>query len=180
MIDSYYFSYSFTKHVRKGHTRMSLFLGTHQNRLDVKGRVSVPASFRSALRKEQSKENHSLIFRPSHKMPCIEVWPLSIFSELTNSLDSLNLFSEEHDDIATTLYAEAWPIDPDREGRILLPDILKEHANLTDSVTFMGLGTIFQIWEPIAAIERCKAARHKVQQKTVAIPPKTTKKGVEL
>ncbi|EHD14172.1 cell division protein MraZ [Commensalibacter intestini A911] len=158
---------------------MSLFLGTHQNRLDVKGRVSVPANFRSALRKEQSKESHSLIFRPSHKMPCIEAWPLSIFSELTNSLDNLELFSEEHDDIATTLYAEAWPIDPDREGRILLPDILKEHANLTDAVTFMGLGTIFQIWEPSAAAERCKAARQKVQQKKLSITPKLNKKRIE-
>ncbi|CAI3923433.1 division/cell wall cluster transcriptional repressor MraZ [Commensalibacter communis] len=158
---------------------MSLFLGTHQNKLDAKGRVSVPASFRAALRKEQSKENNPLIFRPSHKMPCIEGWPLSIFSELTNSLNSLDLFSEEHDDIATTLYAEAWPIDSDREGRILLPDILKEHANLTDAVTFMGLGTIFQIWEPSAAAERCKTARQKVQQKNPSITPQSNKKRIE-
>lgn len=157
---------------------MSLFLGTHQNRLDVKGRVSVPASFRSALRKENTKESHSLIFRPSHKMPCIEVWPLSVFSELTNTLNNLDIFSEDHDDIATTLYAEAWPIDPDREGRILLPDILKEHASLTDAVTFMGLGKIFQIWEPTAAMERCKAARHKLQQKKPSMTKQTTEQGI--
>ncbi|MDI2112498.1 division/cell wall cluster transcriptional repressor MraZ [Commensalibacter nepenthis] len=158
---------------------MSLFLGTHQNRLDVKGRVSVPAIFRAALRKEHIKENNSLIFRPSHKMSCIEGWPLSVFSELTNSLSTLDLFSEEHDDIATTLYAEAWPLDLDREGRILLPDILKEHANLTDAVTFMGLGAIFQIWEPTAATERCKTARQKVQQKNLSITPQTHKKRIE-
>lgn len=156
---------------------MSLFLGTHQNRLDVKGRVSVPASFRSALHKEHSKDHHSLIFRPSHKMPCIEVWPLTIFSELTYALDQVDIFSETHDDLATTLYAEAWPIDPDREGRILLPDILKQHANLTDSITFMGLGKIFQIWEPTAAIERCLDARQKVQHQKSSIAKTKNREG---
>ncbi|MDI2090752.1 division/cell wall cluster transcriptional repressor MraZ [Commensalibacter oyaizuii] len=155
---------------------MSLFLGTHQNRLDVKGRVSVPASFRSALRQRQAKENHPLIFRPSHKMACIEGWPYEIFSELTNSLDTMDVFSEEHGDIATTLYAEAWPIEPDKEGRILLPDHLKEHANLTDTVTFMGLGTIFQIWEPSAALERCKSARQNLQKTPLSIPPIKTRR----
>lgn len=66
-------------------------------------------------------------------------------------MDDVNILSTEHNDLATLIYAQAWPIEVDREGRIILPDILKQHANLTNKVTFMGLGTIFQIWEPVAA-----------------------------
>lgn len=131
---------------------MNLFLGSHQNRLDAKGRVSIPANFRLNLRKEKTtKEELSFILRPSHTLPCIEGWPFAIFNKLTAVLDDVNILSTEHNDLATLIYAQAWHIEVDREGRIILPDILKQHANLTNKVTFMGLGTIFQIWEPVAA-----------------------------
>lgn len=131
---------------------MNLFLGSHQNRLDAKGRVSVPANFRLALRKLSTSENNgTLILRPSHTLPCVEGWPVSLFEKLTTVVDNIDIFSAMHNEIATLLYAQAWPVDLDREGRILLPDILKEHATLTNVTTFMGLGTIFQIWEPKAA-----------------------------
>ncbi|CAK7192091.1 Transcriptional regulator MraZ [Commensalibacter sp. Nvir] len=148
---------------------MNLFLGTHHNRLDIKGRVSIPASFRTCL-KQQEKHN-SLIFRPSHKMPCIEAWPFVVFMQLTLSLNNLDPLSDEHEDMATALYAEAWPIDLDKEGRIILPDFLKTHAHLTNSVTFLGLGTIFQIWEPKTALQRCSYAREKIKKNAVPLSP---------
>ncbi|MBV9247661.1 MAG: division/cell wall cluster transcriptional repressor MraZ, partial [Acetobacteraceae bacterium] len=130
---------------------MTHFLGTHQNRLDAKGRVSVPAPFRAALKpREQARENHGngggmqLVLRPSHQHPCIEAWPPAEFAALAQPLNRLDLFSPEHDDLAATLYSEAFPVETDREGRIVLPNELVAHAGLSDSVTFMGLGRIFQ------------------------------------
>lgn len=135
---------------------MTLFLGTHQNRLDAKGRVSIPASFRLCLKEKQKNNDITLILRPSSSLPCIEGWPVSVFNECTASLirnqDSTGgIFSRKQNDIATILYAQAWSVDPDREGRILLPDFLKAHANLENQASFLGLGTLFQIWEPVAA-----------------------------
>jgi MraZ protein len=147
---------------------MTHFLGTHQNRLDAKGRVSIPAPFRTALK--NGSDQASLILRPSHKQPCIEAWPVPVFSQLEAQMQGLDLFSESHDDMAAALYADAFPLDADKEGRILLPGSLAAHANLTDAVVFMGLGRIFQIWEPEAAERRRAEARERARARGLTLP----------
>ena len=150
---------------------MSVFLGTHQNRLDAKGRVSIPAGFRAVLRsRSQTAESISdasatvqIVLRPSHKHSCIEAWPPDAFAALASPLDRLDMFSEDHDDLSAALYADAYPVDTDREGRIMLPEMLTAHAGLSDSVAFMGLGHIFQIWEPKAAERRRTEARDRAR-----------------
>lgn len=152
---------------------MTHFLGTHQNRLDAKGRVSVPASFRAALRQgaEPAGGNGTqMVLRPSHKHPCVEAWPMAEFQALAAPLNRLDLFSEEHDDLASTLYAEAFPADIDKEGRIVLPDALIAHASLHDAVVFMGLGRTFQIWEPEAAERRRAEARESARSRRLTLP----------
>ena len=148
---------------------MTQFLGTHQNRLDAKGRVSVPAPFRAALR-DGAEATGALILRPSFKHPCVEAWPGPEFHSLAAPLNRLDLFSEEHDDLASTLYAEAFPADIDKEGRIVLPDALIAHAGLHDAVVFMGLGRIFQIWEPLAAERRRAEARERARARGLTLP----------
>ena len=160
---------------------MSHFLGTHQNRLDSKGRVSVPASFRNALRaptatpgstaaEDAASAASPIILRPSHKHQCIEAWPASAFDDLATPLQALDLFNEDADDLRTALYADAWPVEPDKEGRIVLPDSLVQYAGLTDAVVFMGLGRQFQIWEPAAAARRTAEARERARSRALTLP----------
>ena len=146
---------------------MSHFLGTHTNRLDAKGRVSVPAAFRASVRTLSEGGAQSLILLPSHLHDCIDVYPSAVFHAIAAPLDRLDMFSESHDDLAATLYANAVPIDVDRDGRIILPESLVAHAGLTDSVVFMGLGRIFQIWEPAAADRRRAEARTRARGVTL-------------
>ncbi|MGY6770656.1 division/cell wall cluster transcriptional repressor MraZ [Komagataeibacter sp. NFXK3] len=154
---------------------MSVFLGTHQNRLDAKGRVSIPSAFRAALRARAKSGEPLAILRPSHLHPCLEAWPADAFAALTRPLDEMDIFSEDHDDLATALYADAYPFEADREGRILLPESLRAHAGLTDQATFMGLGRTFQIWEPQAASARRADARLRARGLTAGrgMPPAT-------
>ncbi len=149
---------------------MAAFMGTHLNRLDAKGRVSVPAPFRTALRAGSEDGAASLVLRPSHTHPCIEAWPTAVFQELETPLDRLDLFSEAHDDLAASLYADAWPVEADREGRIVLPESLVEHAGLIDQVAFLGLGRTFQIWEPAAAERRRAEARERAREHRLTLP----------
>lgn len=142
---------------------MTQFLGTHQNRLDAKGRVSVPAPFRNQLKSPDAGNGTQLVLRPSHQHPCIEAWPPAEFDKLAQSLNGYDLFSDEHDDLAIALYGEAFPVESDKEGRIMLPEALVAHAGLTDSVVFMGSGRIFQIWEPAAAERRRNEARERAK-----------------
>jgi MraZ protein len=150
---------------------MTHFLGTHQNRLDAKGRVSVPAPFRAALRALANGDDAaSLVLRPSHKHPCIEGWPAASFHALAEPLDRLDMFGEDHDDLAFTIYADAHPVETDREGRVVLPEAMVRHANLADAVLFVGLGKLFQIWEPEAAERRRIEARERARDKGLALP----------
>jgi MraZ protein len=152
---------------------MTHFLGTHQNKLDAKGRVSVPAPFRNALKAQDETNGTHLVLRPSHQHPCIEAWPTPVFDALAEPLNRLDLFSPEHDDMAATLYADAFPVEADREGRIVLPDDLVAYAGLTDTVVFMGLGRIFQIWEPAAAERRRAEARVRARERGLTLPGRT-------
>lgn len=147
---------------------MTQFLGTHQNRLDAKGRVSVPAAFRTALRGTDGAA--SLVLRPSHKHFCIEAWPRSVFDALDAPVDRLALFSDDQEDFTTSLYSDAYPVEADKEGRIVLPEDLKLHAALTDAVTFMGMGRTFQIWEPAAADRRRAEARERTRSRNISLP----------
>jgi MraZ protein len=154
---------------------MTQFMGTHQNKLDAKGRVSVPAPFRTALKGSDEANGTHLVLRPSHQHACIEAWPAPDFEALAQPLNQLDVFSPEHDDLAATLYADAFSVEADKEGRIVLPDQLVEYAGLSDAVVFMGLGRIFQIWEPAAAERRRAEARIRARERgltlrNVAVP----------
>jgi MraZ protein len=148
------------------------FLGSHLNRLDAKGRVSVPASFRGALKSLDANQEGSvsMILRPSHNYPCIEAWPKPFFDRLAQSLDRYELFSREYDDLAAAIYGEAYPTDSDKEGRIILNEMLLAHAELTDNCIFMGTGPTFQIWEPAAARRRAAEARQNVNARGLTLP----------
>jgi len=152
---------------------MDQFLGTHQNRLDAKGRVSVPAQFRAVLRSNggaDGDEDGRLVLRPSHRHACIEGWSVAEFEALAKPLRRLDLFSEEHDDLSGLLYMDTFRLEPDKEGRVQLPAVLASHAALTDAVVFIGLGQYFQIWEPSQAERRRAELRERARSKTLTLP----------
>jgi MraZ protein len=146
---------------------MTQFLGTHVGKLDKKGRISVPAGFRAALEKLGADE---LVLRPSHRQACIEAWPAPAFNALAENLDRLDAFSDQHDDMAAALFADAFPVRPDAEGRLVLPEELIRHAGLGEAVAFMGVGRTFQIWEPEAARRRTEEARLRARERGLTIP----------
>ncbi len=149
---------------------MSHFLNTHANRVDSKGRVSIPASFRTALRTLCPEGDVPLVLRTSHNHACIEGWPTRYFQQLGTPLQQLDVFGADHDDMAVSIYADALYLESDKEGRIMLPDSLMQHAGLTDTVLFMGLGRIFQIWEPQAGHRFIADARERARSRRLTLP----------
>ncbi|WP_428489323.1 division/cell wall cluster transcriptional repressor MraZ [Rhodopila sp.] len=147
---------------------MAFFIGTHQNKLDSKGRVSIPAHFRSILKKMshagETAPIATIYLRPSHQYPCIEGWTEFGFEALSAPVEQgYDLFSSEHDDLVVALFADACVTETDKEGRIMLPANLVAHAGLTENVTFMGTRNTFQIWEPAAAVLRQAEARENTK-----------------
>ena len=122
-----------------------MFLSTFENKLDKKGRVSVPSSFRSYL---SNLGYNGIVCYPSFNHQCLEAWPQDRIEKLTNAIDSLNPFEEKKDFFATSILAESTSLQFDSEGRILLSSKLLKHAKIKNSIFFVGQGKTFQIWEP--------------------------------
>ena len=122
-----------------------MFLSTYENKLDRKGRVSVPASYRSYL---SNIGYNGVICYPSFNNQCIEAWPQDRIEKISTAIDSLNPFEEKKDYFATSILSESINLQFDSEGRIsLIPKLLK-HAKIKNNMLFVGQGKTFQIWEP--------------------------------
>ena len=122
-----------------------MFLSSYENKLDKKGRVSVPASFRSYL---GGMGYNGIICYPSFNNSSIEASPQSRIEKISESIDSLNPFEEKRDIFATSVLADSVNLQFDSEGRISIPKKLLTHAKIKETMLFVGQGKTFQIWEP--------------------------------
>ena len=122
-----------------------MFLSTYENNIDKKGRVSVPAQFRSNL---SSLGFNSIICFPSFNQQCLEAWPQDRIEKISDAIDNLNPFEEKKDYFATSILSESANLIFDTEGRISLTKKLLQHSKIKTRILFVGLGKTFQIWEP--------------------------------
>ena len=138
-----------------------MFLSSYENKLDKKGRVSVPASFRSHL---SSLGYNGFVTYPSFNHDALEACSEDRIEKLSNTIDSLSPFEEKRDYFATSILSESISLQFDSEGRVLITDKLLDHAKIKNSILFVGLGKTFQIWEP-KSFEKFKiTARKKAYQ----------------
>lgn len=141
---------------------MGLFLSTYVNKVDRKGRVSVPATFRAALANQNF--NGIVAFpSPSPKYSALEGYGIDRIEEIVARIDALPMFSEERENFETML-ADSQQLAFDPEGRIILPAELAAHAGITDSVSFVGLGRNFQMWAPAAYAAHKATVRERAQR----------------
>ena len=138
-----------------------MFLSNYENKIDKKGRVSVPASFRSHL---SSLGYNGFIVYPSFNHEALEACSQDRIEKLSNTIDSLNPFEEKRDFFATSVLSESISLQFDSEGRVLISKKLLDHAKIKNNIFFVGLGKTFQIWEP-KSFEKFKVvARKKAYQ----------------
>lgn len=156
---------------------MKLFLSTYTNKVDAKGRVSVPAQFRGALQALSASQSESsdaasgFVVFPAARHAALEGFSWTMMDELSRRLDQFPIFSSPQDDLAAAVFASATPVSYDETGRILLPKDLLAHAGITDTALFVGLGNKFQIWQPERFAARQAEALSHVQQQGLTLPP---------
>ena len=138
-----------------------MFLSSYENKIDKKGRVSVPATFRSHL---NSLGYNGFISYPSFNHDALEACSQDRIEKLSNTIDSLNPFEEKRDYFATSVLSESENLQFDTEGRVSISEKLLSHAKIKNSVLFVGLGKTFQIWEPINFSKFRAFARKKAYQ----------------
>ncbi len=140
---------------------LTAFLSTYLNRVDRKGRVSVPAAYRGAL---AGGSFQGIIAYPSMTEPVIEAFGRELLEQMSRRRtdqsieggDFEQLLLGGDDGLVETIMALARELPFDGEGRVILPAALTGHAGITDRATFVGRGNRFQIWEP-EAFERHQA-----------------------
>ena len=114
-----------------------------RNKLDKKGRVSVPATFRSYL---SSIGYNGFISYPSFNHTALEACSQDRIERLSYTIDLLNPFEEKRDYFATSVLSESVSLQFDTEGRVSFTDKLLDHAKIKNNLLFVGLGKTFQIW----------------------------------
>ena len=147
---------------------MALFSSTYVNKVDRKGRVSVPANFRNILIDQNFP---GIVTFRSFKYQALDAGGYDRLEELTKSLDALAEFSDEREALES-LVAESQQLPFDSEGRIVLPQALAEYAGITDLAAFVGVGRSFQIWEPERHRLHHEEMRERVRQRGFTLPPR--------
>ncbi|MBT4879944.1 MAG: division/cell wall cluster transcriptional repressor MraZ [Alphaproteobacteria bacterium] len=145
---------------------MALFLSTFTNKIDKKGRVSVPVTFRTAL---AGQPFLGIVAFRSYKSPSIEACGIDRMTQLSQSVDRLDLFSETQDDFASTIFADSHQLPFDSEGRIMLPQELLAHAQIESHAAFVGRGATFQIWSPEIFQKHQSEARKRIHEKKATL-----------
>jgi len=137
---------------------MDEFVSTFTNKLDAKGRVSIPAPFRSVLAVDGFE---GIYCCPTLDRQAVDAGGNHFRDIIRGSIANFEPFSEDHEYLSTTLIGESEILKYDQEGRVVLTDTIKEHAGIADRVTFVGQGYKFQIWEP----ERFAAYREEAKNR---------------
>ena len=140
---------------------MDRFVSSFTNRIDSKGRVSVPATFRATLARDGFD---GVYVYPSLGLDALDAGGSRLIEEINGLLDRMPRYSDEHDLLSTALYGDSEILKLDAEGRISLSDRLKDWAKIEDRVAFVGLGHKFQLWEPDRFVARQEEARSKVRE----------------
>lgn len=130
---------------RQGSGQVAFFLSTFTNKVDKKGRVSVPAPFRATV--SSSHFPGIVLYRPLN-LPCIEGADIAFLEQLSDRLyGDFGPFDAKQMAVATAILAGASQLSFDPEGRVMLPADMREVANIETSATFVGIGRKFQIWD---------------------------------
>jgi MraZ protein len=124
---------------------MTLFLSTYENKVDKKGRVSVPAQYRNIL---ASQPYQGVIAYASFNHPCIEACGMDRMERLSESIDALDPYSDERDAFATAILGGSCQLMFDGDGRVVLPEALVSVSGIVDKAVFVGKGKTFEIWNP--------------------------------
>ena len=145
---------------------MDRFVSTFTNKIDAKGRVSIPAPFRAVLERDGYAHGSAggIYCYPALEAPALDAGGERLAKKIDGLLAGLPDYSDERDELSVALYGDVQVLTIDGDGRISLPEGLRAHAGLTSQVTFVGLGDKFQMWQPERFAERRERAREKVHQ----------------
>jgi len=141
---------------------MDRFLSSAVNRIDAKGRVSVPAHFRAVVQKRGYTELYAL---RALDIPAMDVGGLDLLDRYEQRIAAEDPFLQTADDMSFFIHGDGAFLKFDQDGRITMTDFIREHTGITSEVAFVGRGLFFQMWEP----ERLRAHGAEVRARLLKL-----------
>jgi len=135
---------------------MSRFLSNATNRIDTKGRVSVPAGFRAVLSERGIQELYCL---QDFIYPAISVGGPDLLDRYERQIASVDPFSSDANRMSLLIHGGGVFMRLDAEGRLMVSDFIRDFTGISSEVTFVGRSDHFQLWQPQAFHEAQAAAR---------------------
>jgi MraZ protein len=120
-----------------------MFRGSFEHSVDSKGRVSVPAKFRDII----AERYEGKLVMTMDLDQCVTVYPLEEWERVEEKIRNVPQMQKEVKDYMRFIFSAATEIDLDRQGRILIPLGLREHAGISKSVVVVGIINKFEIWD---------------------------------
>lgn len=133
-----------------------MFISSTTNNLDAKGRVSVPASFRSECVRSGFE---GVVLWPSLDGTYLEGGDLSVLSHYQDMLDQMDMYDPGREALELVIFGESETLSFDTTGRVSLPAKFREFAGLSGQVTFVGRGRKFEVWDAEAHESRRAALK---------------------
>src|SRR5215469_4225972 len=148
-------------------------MGMSSGSLDRKGRICIPAPYRQVL---NTQSPNFVYVRSALLTPSLEGFGAQVVQKFLDAqTESDPFFTAAHDPEAFEFLALSQELAIDETGRVRLPDDFIAHAGLKEGVTFVGLGSKFEIWDSthFAKVrdERTAAAREKARARELARKP---------
>ena len=123
---------------------MNYLIGTYECKIDVKGRLLIPSAFKKQLAPVIPK---GFVLKRAVFQNCLELYPLAQWEELIKKVNSLNRFKKKNNDFIRRFTAGVKFIEPDGNGRLLIPKDLIEFSNINRDVTLSTSVNIIEIWD---------------------------------
>jgi MraZ protein len=119
-----------------------MFLGTHTPKLDEKGRLFLPAKFRDEM------TDGIVVTRGQER--CLVIWPAATFATMTEPVRRAPMTNKRVRDYQRMLFAGASDEQPDKQGRITIPPMLRRYAGLERDCVVIGAMDRVEIWDASA------------------------------
>lgn len=135
---------------------MSRFLSNATNRIDAKGRVSVPSAFRSVLAQRNVQELYCF---QDFVFPAISVGGPDLLERFERQIAAEDPFSPDANEMSLLIHGGGVFMKLDAEGRLMVTDFIRGFTGISDEVTFVGRADHFQLWQPQAFVAAQAQAR---------------------
>jgi MraZ protein len=147
-----------------------MFLSKFNFKVDRKGRLSVPADYRAALSQQSFA---GILAFASFTDPAIRGCGIDLMEKISATRDPLAVFGPTPIDLTLAAVPEVTQLPFDGEGRIVLPEHLREHATIADQAMFVGRLNYFEIWQPAAFAQHQEVLRASMRANANALLPTT-------